>query len=685
MIEILPIIEFFKKPILEYSVEFKKEIQQLLNNEVKDYLQSTVEKFGKIKTFLFRHERIEFYKVYYPIKLRLSGRVTSTDSIKELFKESNYSAIIGYAGSGKSMLMKHLFLNSLTNRQAIPIIIELRNLNSFTGTINEYIIKLLLDIHLGKSEKILERMLKSGSFIFLLDGYDEIHKEVKGNITNQITQFIDTYNRNKIIITSRPGADIELLPRFNNYYIKPLTIEDTKKFIEQQLRIRWNEDSEILLDNITKVVSADKYEGIHKYLKSPLLLSMFILTFEVKPEIPTRRSDFYFNVFNVLCIEHNALSKPGFHHNKTSGLSNNDIEVILEIFSFTTFSKGTYSFDYSTLKNELKKISEKKYKNLSFDTDAIIQDLTVAIPILIKEGLEFKYIHRSMQEFFAAVFIKNLDTNYKKRVYQSSLSELSLNSTDSFHHFWSLCLEVDKNSFIEFFILPNLENFIAKIDAKDDKSKIQSFLLLSQLAVNIEFLKEENIEDSGEDFGVAANIKTGSIVKSSWSSEFEFLKKILGFLDLFKIRNILEKIETEKLDEYCAPEWIEKLYNHERSEDLLDGIAVQIDNAEESELSSLKSDQEFYDKYNLNRTNLVEYYIDFIKRYGYFSDSTIFIQPLNFSKDVYSYSNSELSDFNNQILDLLDNVNDKIQELKAELKRNTDFNSGLIDDLLTNL
>ena len=56
-----------------------------------------------------------------------------------LFSKNSKITIIGSAGSGKSTIVKYLFLNCIEEKDYIPIKIELRYLNEFDGSLEDYI------------------------------------------------------------------------------------------------------------------------------------------------------------------------------------------------------------------------------------------------------------------------------------------------------------------------------------------------------------------------------------------------------------------------------------------------------------------------------------------------------------------------------------------------------------------
>src|SRR5690606_26451147 len=129
--------------------------------------------------------------------------------------KSNCVSIIGNAGSGKSMLLKHLFIDSYEEGFKVPIYLELRSFNNIESSFKDFIINIIDSNNLAPNKKIIERILKSGRFIFLLDGFDEIYSIKKSKLVDEIDLFIDCYNKNHFVISSRKNSGVESIPRFN--------------------------------------------------------------------------------------------------------------------------------------------------------------------------------------------------------------------------------------------------------------------------------------------------------------------------------------------------------------------------------------------------------------------------------------------------------------------------------------
>ncbi|MBP0613017.1 NACHT domain-containing protein [Chryseobacterium sp. cx-311] len=486
------LLSTFKEPLVKKFKDISDEIEHVFNNSLNNYITNYYNKYSKTKTFIYRDEKIDFYEVFYPvtIKNRVSAS-TEVQELKEVIFREKYITIIGSAGSGKSMLMKHLFLSCIHQFYTIPIVVELRNLNDLDITIFEYISNILTKNKVAKSEKIIDRILKEGNFIFLFDGYDEIFSDNINKITNEIEELVDLYSNNAFVITSRPGANAESFHRFNNYYVQPLSPKQVNEFVSIQFKNHENKES---IGKIITVIEKPENMDYLDYFTNPLLLSMFIFTFSSHPEIPRKKSKFYWNVFDTLCTKHDTFTKKGFWlHERKSKLKNEELELILKWFSYISLFRGKYNFDAEYLKQTLTSIVEK-FK-IECNVEDLVYDLSVSISILIQDGIEYSFPHKSLQEYFVAMLIQSLDEEQKKDVYTKKFKLLTNKTTGGNQNFFRLCNEVDQTSFLKYFIIPSGESYNEVYSAADSLARVKEFLVYFNISLDLVLTK------SGKLFG----------------------------------------------------------------------------------------------------------------------------------------------------------------------------------------
>ena len=111
------------KPIIS---NVNDKTRQYFEIGLKKYLEKKFDQYSELKTLLKGNTPVYIYSIYYPLKLKNEDEVIDTNNVSNIFEKSNAVTIIGDAGSGKSTLIKHLFLNTIKTGYAIPVLVELR-------------------------------------------------------------------------------------------------------------------------------------------------------------------------------------------------------------------------------------------------------------------------------------------------------------------------------------------------------------------------------------------------------------------------------------------------------------------------------------------------------------------------------------------------------------------------------
>jgi predicted NACHT family NTPase len=467
--------ELISKPLEKVWDSLEKEVKHLVSNRLLEYQVEEFERNYYTKTILHRTEPIKLYDFYQPLFIKRYGRNyykerIPTDSCFDLFTGNQFITLIGTAGSGKSTIVKYLLIKSIETSFKIPIKIELRYLNSFNGNLHKYIEEEIFKLEqLAFEKSIINRLLHSGNFLIFFDGYDELSSHVKDSITKDINDFTKIYNKNYYLLTSRPYTNIELLARFKNYEVCELSQNDMEQFVRKQIPFTEKE----IANKIIEAINTDHNNSYVTYLSNPLLLSMFILTFQTYSNIPPKKSTFYKQVFDSLFYLHDSVSKLSWARERKSGLSKEQFEYVLKLFSFISYFKEVFVFEEDFMHSTLSQIKEKK-KSLVFENQKLLDDLQIAICVLNKEGLDYVFPHRSLQEYFASLYIVSLDPKNKLEVFKRILDQLTRNDLLELlgkDNFYSLLTEQDPLGVIKNLSLPFLEKI--NDDLKDNSLPIK--------------------------------------------------------------------------------------------------------------------------------------------------------------------------------------------------------------------
>ena len=406
------ILEKYADPIVHGIINFGKSEWEKFKVDFdiafRDYLKNSVEKYGKIKTILYRTEPKYIYDFFECPDLRKEkGNIINGNSIDNLLDISNFIIVQGTGGIGKSTFLKHLFIDEVSKKGLIPVFIELKDINSINGEyeVSDFIFQRLYDLGSTIKKEYMNYALRSGCFLFLLDGYDEISTDKKDVFFRKLDSFCDRYPNNYYIISSRPYTEFIELQRFS-----VLTLCNLSKAQALSLVGKIEFDTEIK-HRFISALGDTLYEKHKSFASNPLLLNIMLLTFDNYAEIPEKLHLFYSNAFETLYSKHDA-TKAGYRRELRSDLSYDSFKKVFSYFCFVTYFQGKIELSHDDIIATLKKISSSV---LEFDPTDYVFDLVNSICVLYKDGLNYKFTHRSFQEYFTAIFLKELsDHNMKK-------------------------------------------------------------------------------------------------------------------------------------------------------------------------------------------------------------------------------------------------------------------------------
>ncbi len=207
--------------------------------------------------------------------------------------------LIGDTGSGKSVFMQQLFQQSWKTRSdqdPIPLWIPLPELlNPFEGAVEEILAKA------GFSESQIDEMKKRERFIFIVDGYDELHQFQNCYVTNKWNEW-----NAKVLITCRSQAlyyqkdpDKYFIPfdglkrspwLLRKLYVAPFSLHQIESYVEAYNKLdpsfrgddKSSVSSDLIRDPEIKLEDCDKIPGLKELITTPFLLH---LTVESLPDI----------------------------------------------------------------------------------------------------------------------------------------------------------------------------------------------------------------------------------------------------------------------------------------------------------------------------------------------------------------------------------------------------------------
>lgn len=384
--------------------ELKEELQpDKLAKNLETYFTCLANQVSKMTSVIFPQAQLSMDREYEPLELvkrsKYSQEPEKFDLVAAALKPENISKsyiIIDDAGMGKSTYAKFLVGQLLHKSNRIPVLIELRNLDTDLSIAENIAIQ--LDVP-GCSfpRELFHRLLFEGRFNIILDGFDEVAITTQSKLAQDIAAFAAKNTKNVLVLTSRKQ---DLLPDL----VDNVTLSFSELNLEQVRSLCDRYDRFSRLDVGSRLMKEVKVVP-EKFLQTPLLVSLVYQTFGVNNSIAEGICSFYADVYDALYKGHDLKNKSGFVREKRSKLDFMDFQRLLGAFSFYfLIKKGPKVLD-TTGAIELIETASSKVGIESNIAEKFLEDLISAVPLMIKEGREIKFLHKTIAEYFAAQYL----------------------------------------------------------------------------------------------------------------------------------------------------------------------------------------------------------------------------------------------------------------------------------------
>ena len=442
----------------KYCKDLKNKTEVDLGLVYLEYLDFSYSIVNQVKTILYRDNGRPLYSFYECIGLWFNGNSIDTSNIRNILELSNFIIITGTGGTGKTIMLKHFFLNCINTTHYVPVLINVRCANDFDiseKTITDIIYQEMKNYHFNLDKEYLEYSFQSGNYVFLFDGFDEVNEKNDKWLETEILSFCNRYPDNYYIMTSRPS---ERFVGWNNFIVlKALPLSK-----QQALSMVNKIDYDIIVKNeFYKALKVKLYDKYKSFASNPLLLTIMLITFENNAEIPEKLNDFYEQAFLTLFSKHDAY-KNMYRREIKSNLGYTDFKKVFSCFCFLTYLKKRFELKEFEALDFIEKAKSIIDIHKDVDSTKYLDDLIHAVCMLIQDGFILSFSHRSFQEYFATIHIANLSDEDQVLLMGKMINNKNI-ETDSI---LNLLFEQQPERFIKNVLYPIMKEWRNTIEKK---------------------------------------------------------------------------------------------------------------------------------------------------------------------------------------------------------------------------
>lgn len=379
---------------------------------------------SKIKTIIDRNVLIDVLSIYVPteIEYNTSGgtKICDGKNVVEFLSDITSTSISGIGGAGKSTFMKYLFIKTIEYGEFLPILLEMRLLERDKLTISDAIAEYFSTSNLS-AEAIYESVFCHLPTILMLDGWDELSNEARDNYTAEINGIIECFSTVKILVSTRPNMHVTSMAKFWGATVKPLGKDQSIALVD---RIRF--DPSIKAGFKSEIIE-NRYDEFQFMLSNPLLLTVMLLTYSSCGAISGKKHVFYDQTFDALFYKHDA-GKDCFRRALKSKLPEDEFRRFTAIYSFISYLRNeTQPTRMLALDMAQRGI---QIQNISADPVDLLEDMVEAICLLQYDGVSLPFVHRSFQEYLAALhlfYTRESDARVIEKIISRALSDQVIN------------------------------------------------------------------------------------------------------------------------------------------------------------------------------------------------------------------------------------------------------------------
>lgn len=344
--------------------------------------KENIERIGQVKTILNPDSIVNLNEIFFNEAVLFDG-----EHIKSFSQFGSKQVLVeGGPGQGKSLYLRKLCISEGTGNSFIPIFIEFRNLK-YQKKLKEELMEAIEDLGVKLDNSLFDFLAKSEKIILFLDGFDEVPNSERAQVARELETIVRTYPDLSIVVSSRPDSGMGSSFYFAKRKISPMLLDTQKNFVNYLYKTDKQSES------INNILSNSIF--ISEVTTTPLLLTLFTITYNARQFKPDSLAEFYSLIFPTMLYRHDRM-KIGFERERKAGLTDYQMQRLFDSLSFLSLNDNNTRFSTFLFQSYLEKAAtlERLPENIE---DLLIEDITNITALIVRDGFdEFSFTHKSI-------------------------------------------------------------------------------------------------------------------------------------------------------------------------------------------------------------------------------------------------------------------------------------------------
>lgn len=437
--------------------------------------------------------------------------------------DNRKSILIGSGGSGKTLMLQHLFLDGIerySETGLMPIFLELRYFTQ-SDDIESFIVQTVNSRDESFTAEVVHQFLMEGKCPILMDGFDEIDPSDMNDFQTKLKEFTDNkYPRTQVILASRECEAISGLRGYKGLYVWPFDPDKSVKLIDKILLANGEQDAKPL---ILEYIDSGFIKKDGAFVSHPMLLTFVAMNYPKFEAFYGNHLLFYRKAYEALLTGHDDNKKP--YDRVFHSVDNADqFSIVFREFCGKTYSEGVLEFDAATFDLYFNKLSSyKEFKNPHKMTLTNFKhDACSTACMMFERELGIWYIDPGFQEFLFAEYYAQQSSEEMKELGENlwGLSYGTFSKLDAFEMLYGFT----KQKVEVCIFLPFLERIFK---GKTEEEAFAEFLIAGYEQVTYTVIDEEMIQKYELEHHVRRQMSVQGINEPS-TIILSYVSKLLG-------------------------------------------------------------------------------------------------------------------------------------------------------------